>query len=204
MPEQTRSDSRALILHVALQLFSARGYDSTSIDDIRQAAGFKSKASLYTHFKSKEEVAIALIQQIMAALNQTMFRAYHEAKPEPLHQLTAIGRAFISWGLLHPQEHAFCFVRVQQDILLQGKASFYGADMQTPGRTLTRLITQLRQTQPVRAIADAALLSMFVGLISRAVIEQEAFGDLTHEQKVQQILEVCFAILFAQPVPIPD
>src|SRR5258708_39218199 len=52
--EQRTSHGRDGILQAALQLFSRRGYDATSIDDIRRAAGFKSKASLYTHFKSKE------------------------------------------------------------------------------------------------------------------------------------------------------
>src|SRR5688500_10566721 len=97
--EGNRSDSRSTILHAALQLFSAHGFDGTSIDDIRQAAGFKSKASLYTHFKSKEEVALALIRQILEEVNRVVMQAHGAARSKPLFQFIAVGRAFINWGL---------------------------------------------------------------------------------------------------------
>ncbi|NJQ97005.1 MAG: helix-turn-helix transcriptional regulator [Hydrococcus sp. CSU_1_8] len=48
-------DSREVILEVALKLFTKKGYEGTSIDEIRETAGFKSKASLYNHFKNKEK-----------------------------------------------------------------------------------------------------------------------------------------------------
>src|SRR5258708_27968263 len=95
--KKNSSHGRALILQSALQLFSGRGYDGTSIDDIRQAAGFKSKASLYTHFKSKEEIASALLKDILEEEDRVVMQAYAAAKPEPLHQLVAMGRAFITW-----------------------------------------------------------------------------------------------------------
>ena len=77
-------DSRALILQVALALFTQNGYEGTSIDDIRQAAGFRSKASLYTHFKSKEEVANALLDSILSQEEEVVIKAYEAAEPEPL------------------------------------------------------------------------------------------------------------------------
>jgi AcrR family transcriptional regulator len=61
-------NSREVILEVALQLFIQKGYEGTSIDDIRKAAGFKSKASLYNHFKSKQEVADALTTRILGQI----------------------------------------------------------------------------------------------------------------------------------------
>src|SRR5215472_6595267 len=91
--KKPQSQGRDGILQAALQLFSKRGYDATSIDDIRQAAGFKSKASLYTHFASKEEVAAALHLQIQQHQQQFIGHATLHASDDPLQRLTVIARA---------------------------------------------------------------------------------------------------------------
>ncbi|HEY3993213.1 MAG TPA: TetR/AcrR family transcriptional regulator [Ktedonobacteraceae bacterium] len=211
--EKKSSRGRSLILQSALQLFSERGYDSTSIDDIRQAAGFKSKASLYTHFKSKEEIASALLKDIMEEEDRMLMEAYAAAKPQPLHQLVAMGKALIEWGLSHPQEYAFCFVRVQQEMLIQGQPatsivrslrSDSAEDrLQASDLLWLNLIHELRRDYPVRQIADAALLSMIMSLISRTMIDRTAFGAISLESRVQQIREVCVSVLFTEPVPFP-
>ncbi|HVB20433.1 MAG TPA: TetR/AcrR family transcriptional regulator [Ktedonobacteraceae bacterium] len=188
-----------LILRVALQLFSERGYDGTSIDDIRQAAGFKSKASLYTHFKSKEEVAVALLQHIQEFEEKTVLQAYWQAGEEPLQRLAAVVRAFIEWGMTYPQEYAFCFLRIQQDLLVRGEVSGGRADALYEV-TLDVLQGVRKAGYPVRQIADAALLTMAVGLVGRAVIDQSSFGAISLEEKIQQMLDVCFGVVFAQPV----
>lgn len=200
--EGNRSDSRSTILHAALQLFSAHGFDGTSIDDIRQAAGFKSKASLYTHFKSKEEVALALIRQILEEVNRVVMQAYGAARSEPLFQFIAVGCAFINWGLNNPQEYAFCFIRVQQDLLIEGKAAYREGGQQLLGQMMAQFIHTLRATMPIRPIADSALISMMLGLINRAVIDQASFGAIDQETKVQQIFEMCMGMLFSEPVSL--
>ena len=203
--EKHSSHSRTLILQSALQLFSARGYDGTSIDDIRQAAGFKSKASLYTHFKSKEEMASALLHDIMVERDRAVMMAYTMTDPEPLQTLVAITRAFITWGVSNRQKYAFCFLRVQQDILIQGNKPSYGEEgLQPSDLTLLNLLQELRRREyPVRPIADYALFTMMIGMISRAIIDQAAFGPANQETRVEHILQACFGILFSKPVPIP-
>ena len=202
--EKHSSDGRTLILQSALQLFSARGYDGTSIDDIRQAAGFKSKASLYTHFKTKEELASALLQDILVERDRAVMLAYTMTDPEPLQKLVAVTKAFITWGVSHRQKFAFCFLRVQQEILIQGKAPSYVEEGSQPSDLiLLNLLQELRREYPVRPIADSALSSMMIGMISRAIIDQAAFGPANQETRVEHILEACFGILFSKPVPIP-
>lgn len=51
-PEETR----ALILDKSLELFTEKGYDHTSIQDILNNLGGLSKGAIYHHFKSKEEI----------------------------------------------------------------------------------------------------------------------------------------------------
>ena len=196
-----RANSRDLILQAALQLFSKQGYDGTSIDDIRQAAGFKSKASLYTHFTSKEEVATALLHQIQENQQGFIGRAAIPAGDDPLQRLIVIARAFIEWGMIYPQEYAFTFLRIQQEILVRGEATY----MELPSSQVFVNLLQLVRAQgyPVRRTPDVALMSMAIGLISRAVIDRLSFGSLSQEEIVQQVLEACFGVLFAEPVALP-
>ena len=129
-------------------------------------------------------------------------QAYNAADPDPLHQFIAVGRAFITWGVSHVQEYAFCFLRVQQELLIQGKAPSYGEEQaQSSDLIMFNLVQELRKEYPVRQIPDFALLSMMVGMISRAIVDLPAFGGINEETKVQYILETCFGILFSETVP---
>ena len=51
--------TRERILDVALDLFIEKGYDRTSLREIAEPLGF-SKAALYYHFASKEDILMAL------------------------------------------------------------------------------------------------------------------------------------------------
>jgi AcrR family transcriptional regulator len=53
--ERRKARTRAAILHAASQLFRERGFDSTSIQDIAEAAD-TGVGTLYGHFPSKEEI----------------------------------------------------------------------------------------------------------------------------------------------------
>jgi AcrR family transcriptional regulator len=57
----TRSDTREKIQDVALELFGEQGYDKTSLREIAERLGV-TKAALYYHFKTKEEIITSLLQ----------------------------------------------------------------------------------------------------------------------------------------------
>ena len=53
------------ILDAALELFSVQGYGATSVSQIADAVGIR-KASLYSHFSSKQEI----LDTLFGALRQ--------------------------------------------------------------------------------------------------------------------------------------
>ncbi len=57
------------ILDVAFRLFMEKGYDHTSIQDIIDHLGGLSKGAIYHHFKSKEDILIAVMERITAGSN---------------------------------------------------------------------------------------------------------------------------------------
>ncbi len=60
LPAETRKEQ---LLHAASELFVVRGYQGTSTHEIARAAGL-TKGALYFHFKSKEDILLALIKRI--------------------------------------------------------------------------------------------------------------------------------------------
>src|SRR5262245_60719800 len=57
------------ILEAALRVFAQYGFDAATTEEIAQAAGL-SKGGLYWHFKSKDEILAAMLQQLF---DQEMF-----------------------------------------------------------------------------------------------------------------------------------
>lgn len=67
-PEETVN----LILDVAFCLFMEKGYEHTSIQDIIAHLGGLSKSAIYHHFKSKEDILVAVTNRITAESNQML------------------------------------------------------------------------------------------------------------------------------------
>jgi AcrR family transcriptional regulator len=59
--EHARPDTRQRIQAVALELFAEQGYDKTSLREIAERLGV-TKAALYYHFKSKEDIVSSLVE----------------------------------------------------------------------------------------------------------------------------------------------
>lgn len=67
-PEETVN----LILDVAFRLFMEKGYEYTSIQDIIDHLGGLSKGAIYHHFKSKEDILIAVTDRMTSESNQML------------------------------------------------------------------------------------------------------------------------------------
>lgn len=57
------SATKQLIIDAALELFSVQGFEATSVGQIADAVGIR-KSSLYSHFKSKEEILNTLLESL--------------------------------------------------------------------------------------------------------------------------------------------
>lgn len=68
------SESRRDILRAAARLFQERGYDATSMQDIASALNF-SKAALYHHFESKEEILFQIMSYGMDIFEEKVLGA---------------------------------------------------------------------------------------------------------------------------------
>ena len=67
-PGGRRGDTRARIQQVALELFAEQGYERTSLREIAERLGV-TKAALYYHFKSKEDIVRSFTEDYFARLD---------------------------------------------------------------------------------------------------------------------------------------
>ncbi|HLI00260.1 MAG TPA: TetR/AcrR family transcriptional regulator [Acidimicrobiales bacterium] len=77
--------TRAQLVEVATRLFASRGYDGTSIEAVLAESGV-SRGSLYHHFKSKEALFLAVMEDAGTRAIQPTVEAL-QAAPDPLAAL---------------------------------------------------------------------------------------------------------------------
>ena len=77
-----RGNTKRSIMETALQLFSVQGYDATSISQIADAVGIR-KASLYSHFASKQDILDSLLEEILQQYEQHFVFAGKDWEKDP-------------------------------------------------------------------------------------------------------------------------
>ncbi|MBL7249418.1 TetR/AcrR family transcriptional regulator [Alloalcanivorax sp. C16-2] len=82
---------RGRLLSAAAQLFRAKGFDRTTVRDIAAAVGIQS-GSIFHHFKTKEDILYAVMEEVIR-FNTERLRQAVAAADTPLEQLRNLVRA---------------------------------------------------------------------------------------------------------------
>jgi AcrR family transcriptional regulator len=75
--DRRRQQTREYLLQAAAEVFAERGFHAASIDEVAAAAGF-TKGAVYSNFKNKEDLFLALLEDSygreISALKETLAR----------------------------------------------------------------------------------------------------------------------------------
>ena len=85
--QQRSEETRTRIMESAIKLFSNRGYNKASVDDICGEAGI-SKGAFYHHFKSKQELFLALLDGWLQTIDTAIETSRDKTVPETFMQMT--------------------------------------------------------------------------------------------------------------------
>ncbi len=96
--DETKSPKRRAILNAATELFAARGYGAVSMDAIARSADV-SKATLYAHFESKDQL-FATIVQVACLENIMPAEDLPDGGTDDADALRAIGSRILRFFLL--------------------------------------------------------------------------------------------------------
>ncbi len=91
-PEETVN----FILNVAFRLFMEKGYEYTSVQDIIDHLDGLSKGAIYHHFKSKEDILVAVTERMTEQSNQMLARIRDRSDLSGRDKLKAIFKESIN------------------------------------------------------------------------------------------------------------
>ncbi|WP_244099880.1 TetR/AcrR family transcriptional regulator [Burkholderia anthina] len=78
--ERKRRDTLQRIAQTGLELFLAKGYEATTLDDIAAAAGI-SRRTFFHYFKSKDEILLAWQMGVADAVREALLEASTDQSP---------------------------------------------------------------------------------------------------------------------------
>lgn len=79
--------TREAILHAATELMHLKGYQATTLDDVLRDSGV-GKGNFYYHFKSKEDLGYAILDQVVSAfLERTLDPCFSDVSTPRLAQI---------------------------------------------------------------------------------------------------------------------
>ncbi|GGR77373.1 TetR/AcrR family transcriptional regulator [Streptomyces nojiriensis] len=90
-PQRRRGDTRQRIQDVALELFAEQGYEKTSLREIAERLEV-TKAALYYHFKTKEDIIISLFEDLTRPIDELI--TWAEGQPRTLETKREVLRRY--------------------------------------------------------------------------------------------------------------
>jgi AcrR family transcriptional regulator len=122
MTDDPKAIRRREILEAAIQAFTEKGYDKTSVDDIARAADV-SKGTLYWYFENKQMLFAALVQLVFddfeAAFGQVIAATSTQSPPERLRAFIIEPFACFGLDLHHIGLYIDFFVQAWQYEIVQ-------------------------------------------------------------------------------------
>ena len=168
-------DTRKSILDTASRLFYNQGYNATGINQIIEEADV-AKASLYQHFKSKEDLLIAYLENMF---EKTMgyFRHVASTKIEAKEKISAIFD-FLYKNTSSEQFHGCQFLNIAGEIPVENSRVYDVIRQQKNGlRALFAEIlvadsTREDEVERTESLADGIYL-----LFDGAIMSSKVFGN---------------------------
>src|SRR5258706_15392987 len=108
------ADVRAHIQRVAIDLFIEEGYDKTSLREIAEKLGV-TKAALYYHFPTKDDIVASLIEQRIAAVEELLRWAAEQPRTEQMR--LEFVRRYATLHDLVPHENVIRFFERNQTLI---------------------------------------------------------------------------------------
>ncbi|MET4926070.1 helix-turn-helix domain containing protein [Streptomyces sp. PSRA5] len=171
-----RGDTRQRIQDVALELFAEQGYEKTSLREIAEHLDV-TKAALYYHFKTKEDIVVSLFQDLARPIDELI--TWGEAQPPTLEVKKEILRRYSD--SLAAAAPLFRFMQENQATM---RDLSVGETFKSRMLRLMELLKQPEGTMTDRVRCFTAIFTMHAGMFALRDVE----GD--PEEKQEAILEV--------------
>jgi AcrR family transcriptional regulator len=175
--------TRERILDIALELFTERGYDKTSIRDIAERLG-TTKAALYYHFKSKADILLELHLRLHGLGERLLDEleslpdgdARAKAWPTLLDEFITAVDANRDLVLLHQRNQS-----ALEDLHNSERHRAANDDIE---RQIRRLLASSEIPAAVRVRMACSIGAVIGGLLSEGLVD-----DVPHEERIELVRE---------------
>lgn len=185
--DQHVSDPRSTrdrILDAAMNIFSAKGFHDTKLDEIVAEGGI-SKGSIYFHFPNKEKLFIALVDQFADVIERRAREAIEDEAPGMIRVSVALEAVL----------ETFAKYRVPAKLLLV-QAVGLGTVFERKRMEVTDRFALLIQTYLDEAVADGSIAPVnthivahaWMGAIYSVVIQWVYTGEPSRDEIMEALL----------------
>jgi TetR/AcrR family transcriptional regulator len=212
MPRSPKSiGTRERMLDVAERLFARHGYEGTHLEEIATQVGVR-KTALYYYFESKEALYLAVLENMLEPMAETVLAIFHS--DEPIRERAGRLVDFANELLAGRPSYAQIVIRVFIDRvpLASGRV---GPILQNLVAAATKFFEQgidegvFRKLSPIHvfqsalgmAILHYASAATAAGLLDR---DENLFDADAIALRREQYRELLFHGVMAEPAPEPD
>jgi len=151
---RSRTDTRARIQQIAVELFTEHGYEGTSLREIAERLGV-TKAALYYHFRSKEDIIQSLVEDYQGQMDALIDLARSE--PRTAKTRREILDRYVD--IVAERDQVFRMLHQNQAVL-----NTMASAVRTLKTAPRRLVDQL--VEPDAPLRERARMMMVLGAIS--------------------------------------
>ena len=169
---ETETVRQEQLLAAARKVFREKGYDGATVSEIVQEAGV-AQGTFYLYFPSKKDAALALAQQLLGIMAETLRSAYDPAMPFEDRLRAMIKGAFRSAR----QNADLCrLIFIGVDSM---PARLHSASVEhDPIRgDITRMLQQAIEAGEMEPMNSEITARLVMVMIQNAIIEAFVFGD---------------------------
>lgn len=152
-PKTGKDDRRDAIIAVAREAFAADGYAGTSMSSIAARLG-GSKGTLYSYFKSKEELFIAVVQKKCAKILGMLNAAEIESGGDLRATLTNFGEHFVELILSDDSVATFRLATAECGRFPEIGRAIYNSGVRENHRRMEEFLAHAREQGQLRSDAD--------------------------------------------------
>lgn len=178
--EREKEGRKNLIVDTAEKVFSEKGYDQATMDEIALAAEF-TKKSVYSYFPAKDELFSAVVLRAAATL-EALFSEAVDSGETGFDKVTAIGNAYVRFYNEFPAQFKILSIKHQGSSLKNGPTR---DEIEQHGSGIFTLMVQSfsigQKDGTIRKDIDPTMAALHVMSVSNGILElvTEARGHFT-------------------------
>ncbi|MBI5946233.1 MAG: TetR/AcrR family transcriptional regulator [Chloroflexi bacterium] len=171
--QQRSEETRSKIISSAIKLFSTRGFNAASVDDICKDAEI-SKGAFYHHFESKQALFLALLDGWLQTIDNAIELSKDKTVPETFIQMTeAFPYIFATAGEGLPMFLEFWLQASRDDKIWQASIAPYRRYHKHFTSLIKKGVDEGSFVQVDPELTARMIVSMAMGLLLQSLLDPE-------------------------------